>query len=175
MIIQNIGLHKAGRGRQSEIFSIVTGRNNNRLRAINTIRVCQSEISMLQSPRGLARLWRSTDFLDIVREKKREGVKVRMITEIVPANVDAVKEFSSICDLKHTRNQVANATVYDRSTCSIVLRIGEDLKSDSREHTSLWTNSKSFVDTMSNFFDSIWSIAQPCPTRGDLLSASSTR
>jgi len=173
-IIRNIGYHKGESVKQSEIFSIVTGRTNNRLRAINTIRVCQSEISLLQSPRGLARLWRSTDFLDIIRKKKEEGANVRMITEIVPSNIEAAKEFSSICELRHTRNQVANATLYDRHTCSIVLRIGEDLKSDSREHTSLWTNSKSFVDTMSNFFESVWSIASPYSGRGDSLTASNT-
>lgn len=161
-LMQSILFHSQDKVHSNETFSVITGRVNNRLRAINTIRTCESEIFMLQSAQGLSRLWRSDDFLDSIKQKRDQKIRIRMVSEILPENNDAAaKEFGLLCDLRSARNQVANATIYDRRICSIVLHIGEDLRSDSPEHTALWTNSKSFINTMCNFFESIWRVAKP--------------
>ena len=143
----------------TETYSIIKGRISTYLRMIESIEQCTDEVSILLSAHGLTRLRRFRNFVDTVKEKTKDGVRFRIISEINAGNVGDATAFSEICELRHIRGQSTNASIYDKRIGSVALTLNEALEEDVQEHVALWTNGPSFVSTLDHFFDSVWLVA----------------
>jgi sugar-specific transcriptional regulator TrmB len=144
-----------------ETYSIVKGRVNTYLKMIESIQSSEKEVSLILSAQGLTRLRRFRDFLRMVQIKSRKGVSFRLITEIKPGNLEDAKIMAKYSELRHVKNQITNASIYDGKIASVALAISEDLNLDAGDHIALWTSALSFARTLDNFFDSVWFIAAP--------------
>ena len=172
---KSVSAQLAGSGmkekRPSESYSIVKGRVNNYLRMVHSMQRSNQRISMLLSAQGIRRLRKFTNFLPTMAKKKQEGVEFRMITEITEDNLQEVRAFIEVAEVRHVRSQSTNASIYDRSMASVALSISEGLEEDVREHVALWTNGVSFVKTLADFFNSVWFVAAPAdPTIRGILA-----
>ncbi len=144
-----------------ETYSIIKGRVNTYLKMVQALQSSRQQVSLLLSAGGLTRVRRFRNFFHAAKQKAEEGTEFRIITEIKSSNLGDVKAFSGFCDLRHVRNQATNASVYDGRVASVALSISERLEEDIKEHVALWTNGRSFVKTISNYFDSVWFVAAP--------------
>ena len=144
-----------------ETYSIVKGRVNTYLKMMETIYSAEKEVFLVMSAQGLTRLSRFRNFLKVLQGKSKKGVNFRIISEITPQNLGEAKALAKFSELRHVRNQVTNASIYDGKIASVALSISEDLNIDARDHIALWTTAASFARTLDNFFDSIWFIAAP--------------
>ena len=144
-----------------ETYSIVKGRPNTYLKMIESIQATEREVSLILSAQGLTRLRRFRNFLRTVQTKHRKGVAFRIISEITVDNLKDAKILSQCSELRHIKNQITNASVYDGKIASVALSISEDLNLDAGDHVALWTTGRSFAKTLGNFFDSVWFVAAP--------------
>ena len=146
-----------------ETYSIVKGRVNTYLKMIESIQSSEKEVSLILSAQGLTRLRRFKNFLRVVQTKSKKGVNFKIITEIKPENIEDAKLMAKHSELRHVKNQITNASIYDGKVASVALAVSEDLNLDAGDHIALWTSAISFARTLDNFFDSIWFIAAPAP------------
>jgi len=144
-----------------ETYSIVKGRVNTYLKMIESIHSTNKEVSLIMSAQGLTRLSKFRNFLKIIQAKSRKGVSFRIISEITPDNLEEARSLAKYSELRHVKNQITNASIYDGKIASVALSISEDLNIDAGDHIALWTSAISFARTLDNFFDSIWFIAAP--------------
>jgi sugar-specific transcriptional regulator TrmB len=161
------GLRRKG---PAESYSIIKGRVNTYLRMVHSMQRSNQRVSMLLSAQGIRRLRKFNNFLSTMAKKSDEGVEFRIITEINRDNLEEVRAFAKVAEVRHVRNQATNASVYDRGVASVALSVNEGLEEDVREHVALWTNGVSFVKTLADFFNSVWFVAAPAePTIRTLL------
>jgi sugar-specific transcriptional regulator TrmB len=144
-----------------ETYSIVKGRINTYLKMIESIQTSEKEVSLIMSAQGLTRLSRFRGFLKVLQIRSRKGVNFRIISEITSQNLEEAKSIAKFSDLRHVKNQITNASIYDGKIASVALSISEDLNIDAGDHIALWTTAVSFARTLDNFFDSIWFITAP--------------
>jgi sugar-specific transcriptional regulator TrmB len=144
-----------------ETYSIVKGRVNTYLKMIESIQSSDKEVLLIMSAHGLTRLSRFRNFLKAVQAKSKKGVSFRIISEITPQNLNDAKLIAKFSELRHVKNQITNASIYDGKIGSVALSISEDLNIDAGDHIALWTSALSFARTLDNFFDSIWFVAAP--------------
>ena len=159
--------------RSSEIdsYSIVKGRVNTYLKMIDATKESNTEVLILLSSNGLIRLRRFSDFLKVVSSKSRKGVRFRMISEITRDNLREARVFAKCCELRHMKNQFTNGSIYDKNKASIALSLNESLDINTQEHVALWTNAKSFMESLINYFDSVWIVAESFDSRVRSLEA----
>lgn len=150
-----------GPSRDVETYSVIKGRARTYLRMIETMSVCRKEVSLLLSANGVTRLRRFGSFMQVMKDRAAAGVEFRVITEINRANVDDVRAFGKLAELRHVRNQSTNASVYDSKIGSVALVMNDNLDADAPEHVALWTNGGSFVKMLNDFVDSVWFVAAP--------------
>ena len=160
-VLASLSSPSSGSSSRTETYSVIKGRVRTYLRMIESMSVCNTEVSLLLSANGLTRLRRFRDFLQVMQQKASEGVEFRIITEISRSNAEDVRAFSKLAELRHVRNQSTNASVYDSKVGSVALVINDDLDEDVTEHVALWTNGGSFVKMLTSFFDSVWFVAAP--------------
>ncbi len=145
----------------AETFSVMKGRVRTYLRMIESISGCTTEVSFLMSSNGLIRLSRFRDFVSVMSQKAKEGVRFRVITEITRANAKDIRILGKIAEVRHVRNQSTNASIYDMKVGSVALAINDALEEDITEHVALWSNGESFVKMLAASFDSAWFLAAP--------------
>jgi sugar-specific transcriptional regulator TrmB len=156
--LANAGLREA---RQTETYSIIKGRVNNYLRMVQSIQGSGKKVSLLLSSQGITRLRRFRNFLPTVAKKAEGGMEFQIITEINERNLEDVRVFGPVAEVRHVKNQFTNASIYDERTASVALSLSERLEENVMEHVALWTNGRSFVKTLADFFDSVWFVAAP--------------
>ena len=145
----------------TETFSVVRGRVRTYLRVIGTLPTCRSDVSMLMSSNGLIRLSRFRNFVQLMGQKAKEGVKFRVVTEITRDNAEYVRIVGEMAEVRHVRNQTTNASIYDMKIGSVALSINDALEEDVADHVALWSNGASFVKMLESLFDSAWFLAAP--------------
>jgi len=159
--LTSLGPAAIGTPPNTETFSVVRGRVRTYLRVIGTLPTCRSEVSMLMSSNGLIRLSRFRNFIQLVSQKSKEGVRFRVVTEITKYNAEYVWILGEMAEVRHVRDQKTNASIYDMRIGSVALSINDALEEDIREHVALWSNGASFVKMLASLFDSAWFLAAP--------------
>ena len=150
-----------GVARDAETYSVIKGRARTYLRMVESMTACKKEVSFLLSANGVTRLKRFGNFMQVMKQKSAAGVQFRVITEITKSNVEDIRAFAKLAEVRHVRNQSTNASVYDSKVGSVALVINDNLDEDVTEHVALWTNGGSFVRMLTNFFESVWFVAAP--------------
>lgn len=148
-----------------EGYSIIKGRANTYLKMVEVIQSSKKDVLLIMSATGLTRLRRFRNFYRAIETKAKRGVQFRVISEITPDNQADAKIVSRIAELRHVKNQITNASIYDGKIGSVALSMSEDLALDAKDHIALWSSTQSFVSTLRNLFDSVWFVAEPSANR----------
>ena len=144
-----------------ESYSIVKGRISTYLKIIEAMQSSNNQVLIMLSAHGLTRFRRFENLMKTIRTRYRKGVQFKIISEVNSSNARDAKVLAKFCELRHVRNQFTNASTYDKIRASIALSLSESLDVDVQEHVTLWTNADSFVETLTNHFESIWFVGAP--------------
>jgi sugar-specific transcriptional regulator TrmB len=81
-----------------------------------------------------------------LREAAGRGVKVRIVSEVHPANLGDAKHFASFAELRHSSAPITNrAVVVDRGGALVYVSGEEGLGRTGEEQVALWSSSPMFV------------------------------
>ena len=160
-VVTNLFLPGTKLPSDGETFSVIKGRVRTYLRMVDTLSRCNNEVCLLMSSNGLIRLSHFRDFVQVMEQKAKAGVKFRVITEITKSNAEDARRIGKLAELRHIRNQSTNASIYDMKVGSVALAINEGLIEDVPEHVALWSNGEPYVKMLATFFDSVWFLAAP--------------
>ena len=99
-------------------------------------------------------------------EARERGVKVRLVTEVLPANLTEAKHFASVATLRHAQSPVLNrAVVFDGSGALVFVSGDDGLGSAREEQVALWSVEPAFVDLARAYHRRLWSAAERAEAR----------
>jgi len=107
---------------------------------------------------------------ELEAERRRNGVRIRALTNIIPENLDQASLYSKIVELRHNDLPPSQLryTIVDGER--LILAVGEP-PSNNTEGTALWTNNKVLIAALKVDFESVWENSVPAKERINLLLA----
>ncbi len=141
-------------------FSVLEGREA--IRRLLRRRIGQASREVLVSATGA---WLSS-MIDggvdrALGEARERGVKVKLVTEVVPSNLPEAKHFAALTRLRHAQAPVLNRAVVLDGSGAIVFVSGDDgLGRAPEEQVALWSVEPAFVDLAKDYHRRLWSSAE---------------
>lgn len=135
----------------SELTGALRGRHNlyNHLELV--LKGAEKSVTIMTTAQGLMR---KVEGLKPVLEKlKKRGVKIRIAAPFTKENTDAVKDISSVADVRNT-NSRARFTVVDGK--EMVFMILDDEEVHPTYDVGIWINSPFFSAAVEELFDLAW-------------------
>jgi predicted hydrocarbon binding protein/sugar-specific transcriptional regulator TrmB len=117
----------------------------------------RKEVSLVTTRRGvvLQVLNGVDDSLEELVEKNK--TKVRMICEIDQANIRSVRRFMEFAEVRHLKvENPSSFIVVDDKEVIIQLVLGSSIGLPAERDAALWTDSKDFVLSQTEFFELMW-------------------
>ncbi|HYA10618.1 MAG TPA: helix-turn-helix domain-containing protein [Thermoplasmata archaeon] len=99
-------------------------------------------------------------------EAAERGVKVHLVTEVLPTNLPEAKHFASLSTLRHSPAPVSNRAVVLDGAGAIVFVSGDDgLGRAPEEQVALWSSEPTFVSLARDYHRRIWSTGETAEAR----------
>jgi sugar-specific transcriptional regulator TrmB len=152
-------------GRTGAKFSVLDGREA--IRRLLRKRIGQASREVLVSATGA---W-LTSMIDggvdrALGEAKDRGVKVKLVTEVVPSNLAEAKHFAGLSRLRHALAPVtARAVVLDGSGAVVFVSGDDGFGRAPEEQVALWSVEPAFVDLAKDYHRRLWTSAQRAEER----------
>ena len=146
-------------------FAVLEGMESIRRFLLKRIGAAEREILVVASDRALAR------FVDLgldraFREASGRGVKVRIVTEVLPQNLVEAKHFAGFSELRHSSHPVANrAVVVDRLGSLVYVSSEDGLGRSGVEQVALWSSAPMFLRLARDYHRRLWTPATRAETR----------
>jgi len=154
--------------RHAALLELVVGRRRAFRKALDMINKAKVEVDCVTSGYGLKRAAKG-GILDAFEEATGRKVNVKLISEVIEANLHEAKLFIEVAEFKHADQLNAFLLLVDDAEALVGVTIKEDTALDTEDHIELWTNSGFFVKAMKHFFEKAWSEAVDVHTRLDKL------
>ena len=140
-------------------FGVLEGRT--RVQKFLRRRIGQSKREILVSVSGFALASAIDGGIDrALKEARGRGVRVRLVTEVTPANLVEAKHFASFTDLRHARGPVTNrAVLIDREGALVFVSGEEGLGATGEDQVGLWSTAPSFLGLARDYHTRLWSHA----------------
>jgi len=146
-------------------FAVLEGKEAIRRFLLKRIGTADHQILVSASGRALSR------FVDLgldraFREASSRGVKVRVVTEVLPQNLVEAKHFSGFSELRHSNSPVANrAVVFDRLGSLVYVSSEDGLGRSGEEQVALWSSAPMFIRLARDYHHRLWTPATRAETR----------
>jgi len=99
-------------------------------------------------------------------EARERGVKVQLVTEVLPANLSEAKHFASRSTLRHSPAPVSNRAVVVDGSGAIVYVSGDDgLGRAPEEQVALWSSQPGFVALARDYHRRLWRAGETAEAR----------
>jgi sugar-specific transcriptional regulator TrmB len=121
-----------------------------------TLQSAKEEIVMMTSSKGLIEFWKNTPQL---KEWTEGGIAVKIMAPIVGENLEAAKQLSKLCSVKHVPPSYLPTTIIDgkhlfQFTASTLGK--QPLDSSPQFENTLYTSNPEFVQKTKNMLDEHW-------------------
>lgn len=138
-------------------FVLISGRHqvNDKIRAM--LEKANSTV-LWASPKLEIRRAVVYDRDDILRKCAKRGVKIRILTEADKDNIQEITKLSKFCEIRHLPGIASLMTIIDDKEIIIGSAVHS---SDDEVIHELWTNDTGQVETMKNFFETVWADSKP--------------
>ncbi len=146
---KNVGKYIILRGRP-RIFSFM---KDEILRSKTSVRT-------LMTVNDSIRRFHNGGIFELMSEKCRQGVDIKIIAEIGKKNNSVLSQFSKIAELRYLKRVPIDLTIYDGCSVSLPLLNTNSLKMHENLHVAIWTNSRFFANGMGDLFNFLWSTAK---------------
>ncbi len=101
-----------------------------------------------------------------LREAHDRGVKVKIVTEVDPANLVDAKHLSSFAELRHARGPVTNrSVVIDRAGALVYVSSEEGFGRTGEEQVALWSSAPLFLQLARDYHRRLWAPAERAEPR----------
>lgn len=146
-------------------FSVLDGRET--IRRLLRKRIGQASREVLVSATGAWLALMMDGGVDrALGEAKERGVKVKLVTEVLPSNLAEAKHFAGLTRLRHARAPVLNRAVVLDGSGAIVYVSGDDgLGRAPEEQIALWSVEPAFVELAKDYHRRLWASAERAEAR----------
>jgi len=99
-------------------------------------------------------------------DARERGVRVQLVTEVLPANLPEAKHFASRMPLRHALVPVSNRAVVLDGSGAIVFVSGDDgLGRAPEEQVALWSNAGAFIALARDYHRRLWRTGETAESR----------
>ena len=99
-------------------------------------------------------------------DARQRGVRVQLVTEVLPANLAEAKHFASRVSLRHALVPVSNRAVVLDGSGAIVFVSGDDgLGRAPEEQVALWSNAGTFIALARDYHRRLWRTGETAESR----------
>jgi len=99
-------------------------------------------------------------------DARQRGVRVQLVTEVLPANLAEAKHFASRVSLRHALVPVSNRAVVLDGSGAIVFVSGDDgLGRAPEEQVALWSNAGAFIALARDYHRRLWRTGETAESR----------
>ena len=135
----------------ADLSGALRGRHNLYSHLELTIRNAEKSVTIMTTSQGFLR---KVEGLKPVFEKlKKKGVKIRIAAPLTKDTKDALKDVSSVADVKHTDTKARFCIVDSKD---IIFMILDDKEVHPTYDVGIWVNTPFFASAMENLFDTAW-------------------
>lgn len=147
-----------------EAFRVLHDRNQIGGQLARTIRAAKAELCVVASSRSLFRLLLDEGLESELRGARERGVKVRILTDILPGHEDVLARVAKLAEVRHLLvPRPLRFFIADEK--EIVQYVTADPLGASAKETALWMGARDHVQTQKAFFDDIWVAAMTARAR----------
>ncbi len=140
----------------SELSGSLKGRHNLYNHLESTIKGAEKSVTIMTTSQGFLR---KVEGLKPIFEKlKKKGVKVRIAAPITKESSTAVKDVSSVADVRHADSKARFIVVDGKQ---LVFMVMDDSEVHPTYDVGIWVNTPFFASAMENLFDTTWKGLRP--------------
>ena len=140
----------------SDLSGSLRGRHNLYNHLELTIRNAEESVNIATTSQGFLR---KVEGLKPVFEKlKKRGVKVRIAAPLTKASQQALKDISSVAEVRHTDTKSRFVVVDGKE---VVFMVMDDAEVHPTYDVGIWVNSPFFASALDNMFDLTWKNMKP--------------
>lgn len=140
----------------SDLSGSLRGRHNLYNHLELTIRNAEESVVIMTTAQGLMR---KVEGLKPAFEKiKKRGVKIRIAAPITKETIDAVKDISSVAEVRNTASKARFCVVDGKE---IIFMILDDNEVHPTYDAGIWVNTPFFASAVEDLFDSAWKSMKP--------------
>ncbi|HLP80121.1 MAG TPA: helix-turn-helix domain-containing protein [Acidobacteriota bacterium] len=141
----------------SDLSASIRGRHNLYSHLELTISQAEETVTIMATTQGFIR---KVEALKPIFEKlKKRGVKIRIAAPLTQDCADAVKEISTVAEVRHTDKVAGRFTLVDSS--EIIFMVMDDAQVHPTYDVGLWVNTPFFSKTMEDLFELAWKQMKP--------------
>jgi sugar-specific transcriptional regulator TrmB len=146
-------------------FAVLEGRETIHRFLVKRLGAARSSILLSAGARSLMNIIDSgTD--RALGEARDRGVKVKVVTEVVPSNLVDAKHLAALAELRHARGPVTNrSVVIDGAGALVYVSSLEGFGRTNEEQVALWSSAPMFVQLARDYHRRHWTPAERAEVR----------
>ncbi len=146
-------LHAEGIGHISpaDLSGLITGRENLYHHLESRLQKAKQAVSFIITSDGFRR--KAEFLLPILKNLKKKGVAVRMLTHVKPEMKDFINQVSPYADVKDSKIR-GRLCIIDSNEC--ILMLLDDKIVNPSYDMAIWINTKFFAESLQKMFDEKW-------------------
>lgn len=141
----------------ADLSASIRGRHNLYSHLELTISQAEETVTIMTTPQGLIR--KCEGLKPIFEKLKKRGVKVRIAAPLTQECADAVKDLSSVAEVRHTDKVTGRFTLVDSS--EIVFMVMDDSAVHPTYDVGIWVNTPFFSKALEDLFELAWKQMKP--------------
>jgi len=141
----------------SDLSASIRGRHNLYNHIELTIAEAEETVTIMTTTQGLLRKIES--FKSVFEKLKKRGVKVRIAAPLTQECSDAVKDLSTVAEVRHAEKLNGRFILVDSS--EIIFMIMDDAQVHPTYDVGLWVNTPYFAKSMEDLFELAWKSMKP--------------
>ncbi len=135
----------------ADLSGSLKGRHNLYNHLELTIRNAEESVSIMTTSQGLMR--KIEGFKPTFEKLKKRGVKIRIAAPLTKETADAVRDISSVAEVRHTDAKARFVLVDGKE---IVFMIMDDMTVHPTYDVGIWVNTPFFAGALENLFNIAW-------------------
>jgi HTH-type transcriptional regulator, sugar sensing transcriptional regulator len=136
----------------SDLSGCLKGRHNLYNHLELAIRNAEKSVTIMTTTEGLIR--KTEGLMPVFEKFKKKGVSIRIAAPITKEAKDAVKELSSVAEVKNVDSIKARFTVVDDK--EVIFMMLDDKEVHPTYDTGIWVNTPFFASALNGLFESAW-------------------
>jgi len=153
-----------------ERFQVVEGMLRIEQRLQKMCAQAQKSVMTVLSPSEMVR-GDTAGLFDLLTHAAKGGLRVRVITAIIPPNLEIVEKLRQGVEIRHLdlkAKPIPRVSIVDDSEALFEISTADETHR-TEEEVALWINSRPFVRNLQAYFDEMWNSATPSEARVEAL------
>jgi sugar-specific transcriptional regulator TrmB len=153
-----------------ERFQVVEGMLRIEQRLQSMCAQAQKSVMTVLSPSEMVR-GDTAGLFDMLTHAAKGGLSVRVITAIIPPNLEIVEKLRQSVEIRHLdlkAKPIPRVSIVDDSEALFEITTADETHRTDEE-VALWINSRAFVRNLQAYFDEMWNSATPSEARVEAL------